>query len=127
MHVAAKSGQMLQAELLIVHGADLTKKDSNGKTPEECALDAGHLALAERLKEVKYHVFDRLLQFLYSRKPGQANQFDLLRNEVLLNNMEFNESNSEARVKLQVVRKIIKNEFCYVLGANVLGFILVTK
>lgn len=110
MHVAAKSGQMLQAELLLVYGADLTKKDSNGKTPEECALDAGHLALAERLKEVKYHVFDRLLQFLYSRKPGQRNEFDLLRNEVL-NNMEFNESNSEARVKLQTVRIIIKNAF----------------
>ena len=66
-------------------------------------MEAGHLALAERLKEVKYHVFDRLLQFLYSRKPGQTNQSDLLRNEILLNNNDFNESNSEARLKLQFV------------------------
>ena len=89
--------------MLIIYGADLTKKDSAGKTPEECALEAGHLSLAERLKEVKYNVFDRLLQFLYTRKPGQTNQFDLLRNEILLNNMDFNENNSEARLKLQLV------------------------
>lgn len=100
--MAARSGQLLQAELLIIHGADLMKKDSTGKTAEECALEAGHLSLAERLKECKYHVIDRLVQYLCSRQPGQSNQLDVLKNDVLTS-LEYTESNSEAKMKLQLV------------------------
>ena len=38
LHVAANAGQALQVELLIVHGADSTKPDMNGKTPVDYAL-----------------------------------------------------------------------------------------
>ena len=38
LHVAANAGQALQVELLIVHGADPTKPDLNGKTPVDCAM-----------------------------------------------------------------------------------------
>ena len=103
LHVAAKSGQTLQAELLIVYGADITKKDSSGKTPEECALEAGHFDLANRLKEVKYHVPDRLSQYLCSRKPGQLTQIDLFKNESLA--IVDSVQNSEAKTKLKKVSK----------------------
>lgn len=37
MHVAAKAGQVSQAELLTVYGADPGAPDSNGKTPIDYA------------------------------------------------------------------------------------------
>lgn len=41
MHVAAKAGQVSQAELLTVYGADPGAPDSNGKTP----IDYARLAI----------------------------------------------------------------------------------
>lgn len=37
LHVAAKAGQILQAELLIVYGADPGAPDINGRTPMDSA------------------------------------------------------------------------------------------
>lgn len=37
LHVAAKAGQVSQAELLTVYGADPGAPDSNGKTPIDYA------------------------------------------------------------------------------------------
>lgn len=37
LHIAAKAGQILQAELLAVYGADPGALDSNGKTPIDYA------------------------------------------------------------------------------------------
>lgn len=37
LHIAAKAGQMLQAELLAVYGADPGALDSGGKTPIDYA------------------------------------------------------------------------------------------
>lgn len=37
LHIAAKVGQMLQAELLAVYGADPGALDSSGKTPIDYA------------------------------------------------------------------------------------------
>uniref|UniRef100_A0A671X9A2 GIT ArfGAP 1 n=1 Tax=Sparus aurata TaxID=8175 RepID=A0A671X9A2_SPAAU len=54
LHVAAKAGQILQAELLVVYGADPGAPDINGRTPmdyngEVKSKTAGHIELAERL------------------------------------------------------------------------------
>jgi ankyrin repeat protein len=37
LHVAAKAGQLSQAELLVVYGADPGAEDSQGKTPVDYA------------------------------------------------------------------------------------------
>uniref|UniRef100_A0AAQ4QVR1 GIT ArfGAP 2 n=1 Tax=Gasterosteus aculeatus aculeatus TaxID=481459 RepID=A0AAQ4QVR1_GASAC len=70
LHVAAKAGQVSQAELLTVYGADPGALDSNGKTPIDYAREAGHQDLADRLVEIQYELTDRLAFYLCGRKPG---------------------------------------------------------
>uniref|UniRef100_A0A3Q3DVM7 G protein-coupled receptor kinase interacting ArfGAP 2a n=1 Tax=Hippocampus comes TaxID=109280 RepID=A0A3Q3DVM7_HIPCM len=70
LHVAAKAGQVSQAELLTVYGADPGAPDSNGKTPIDFAREAGHHDLADRLVEIQYELTDRLAFYLCGRKPG---------------------------------------------------------
>ncbi|XP_021078134.1 ARF GTPase-activating protein GIT2 isoform X10 [Mus pahari] len=69
LHVASKAGQVLQAELLAVYGADPGTQDSSGKTPVDYARQGGHHELAERLVEIQYELTDRLAFYLCGRKP----------------------------------------------------------
>uniref|UniRef100_A0A3Q1HV83 Arf-GAP domain-containing protein n=1 Tax=Anabas testudineus TaxID=64144 RepID=A0A3Q1HV83_ANATE len=69
LHVAAKAGQVSQAELLTVYGADPGALDSSGKTPIDYAREAGHHDLADRLVEIQYELTDRLAFYLCGRKP----------------------------------------------------------
>ncbi|XP_016143787.1 ARF GTPase-activating protein GIT2-like isoform X6 [Sinocyclocheilus grahami] len=73
LHIAAKAGQVCQAELLCVYGADPGAPDSNGKTPIHYARQAGHQDLADRLVEVQYELTDRLAFYLCGRKPDHKN------------------------------------------------------
>ncbi|KAK2504792.1 hypothetical protein MC885_019396 [Smutsia gigantea] len=73
LHVAAKAGQTLQAELLVVYGADPGSPDVNGRTPIDYARQAGHHELAERLVECQYELTDRLAFYLCGRKPDHKN------------------------------------------------------
>nr|XP_021331995.1 ARF GTPase-activating protein GIT2 isoform X4 [Danio rerio] len=69
LHIAAKAGQVCQAELLCVYGADPGAPDSSGKTPINYARQAGHQDLADRLVEIQYELTDRLAFYLCGRKP----------------------------------------------------------
>ncbi|XP_019223194.1 ARF GTPase-activating protein GIT1 isoform X5 [Oreochromis niloticus] len=73
LHVAAKAGQILQAELLVVYGADPGSPDINGRTPMDYARQAGHIELAERLVECQYELTDRLAFYLCGRRPDHKN------------------------------------------------------
>uniref|UniRef100_A0A671NE41 ARF GTPase-activating protein GIT1-like n=1 Tax=Sinocyclocheilus anshuiensis TaxID=1608454 RepID=A0A671NE41_9TELE len=73
LHVAAKAGQVLQAELLVVYGADPGAPDINGRTPIDYARQAGHVELAERLVECQYELTDRLAFYLCGRRPDHKN------------------------------------------------------
>ncbi|XP_006894910.1 PREDICTED: ARF GTPase-activating protein GIT2 isoform X6 [Elephantulus edwardii] len=73
LHVASKAGQVLQAELLAVYGADPGTQDSSGKTPVDYARQGGHHELAERLVEIQYELTDRLAFYLCGRKPDHRN------------------------------------------------------
>ncbi|KAM4532939.1 ARF GTPase-activating protein GIT2b isoform 1-T1 [Fundulus diaphanus] len=73
LHIAAKAGQILQAELLAVYGADPGALDSSGKTPIDLARQAGHQELAERLVEIQYELTDRLTFYLCGRRPDHRN------------------------------------------------------
>ncbi|CAB1318355.1 unnamed protein product [Coregonus sp. 'balchen'] len=69
LHVAAKAGQVSQAELLAVYGADPDALDMGGKTPIDYARQAGHQELADRLVEIQYELTDRLAFYLCGRRP----------------------------------------------------------
>lgn len=69
LHVAAQAGQAMQVELLVVNGADPSRLDRLGHTPEECARIAGHHQLADRLVECQYELTDKLSNFVSGRKP----------------------------------------------------------
>uniref|UniRef100_A0AAY4BBW8 G protein-coupled receptor kinase interacting ArfGAP 2a n=1 Tax=Denticeps clupeoides TaxID=299321 RepID=A0AAY4BBW8_9TELE len=71
LHVAAKAGQVSQAELLSVYGADPGAPDSSGITPIDYARQAGHHDLADRLVEIQYELTDRLAFYLCGRKAGE--------------------------------------------------------
>ncbi|XP_075070472.1 ARF GTPase-activating protein GIT2 isoform X2 [Mixophyes fleayi] len=73
LHVAAKAGQILQAELLAVYGADPGTPDSAGKTPIDYARQGGHHELADRLLEIQHELTDRLAFYLCGRKPDHRN------------------------------------------------------
>lgn len=72
LHMAAKSGQAMQVELLLVFGADILAPDSNQQTAIDLARANKHLTIAERLTEATYEVTDRLCYFLCSRRPDHA-------------------------------------------------------
>ncbi|XP_037734736.1 ARF GTPase-activating protein GIT2 isoform X9 [Chelonia mydas] len=68
LHVAAKAGQILQAELLAVYGADPGTHDSSGKTPVDYAsLDLSELAKAakKKLQSLSNHLFEELAMDVY--------------------------------------------------------------
>eukprot|EP00063_Salmo_salar_P052776 XP_014027611.1 PREDICTED: ARF GTPase-activating protein GIT2-like isoform X10 [Salmo salar] len=73
LHVAAKAGQVFQAELLTVYGADPGAPDTSAKTPIDYARQAGYLDLADRLVEIQYELTDRLAFYLCGRKPDHKN------------------------------------------------------
>lgn len=45
MHIAAKEGQSLQAELLFIFGADVAQKNAAGHSPADLAKMEGHVKL----------------------------------------------------------------------------------
>uniref|UniRef100_A0A6Q2YW57 Arf-GAP domain-containing protein n=1 Tax=Esox lucius TaxID=8010 RepID=A0A6Q2YW57_ESOLU len=89
LHVAAKAGQVLQAELLVVYGADPGAPDINGRTPMDYARQAGHVELAERLVECQYELTDRLAFYLCGRRPDHKNGHYII--PQMLNNRLFEE------------------------------------
>ncbi|XP_076855224.1 ARF GTPase-activating protein GIT2a isoform X2 [Brachyhypopomus gauderio] len=73
LHVAAKAGQVCQAELLAVYGADPGALDAHGNMPIDYAREVGNVDLADRLVEIQYELTDRLAFYLCGRKPDHKN------------------------------------------------------
>lgn len=102
IHVAARSGQASQAELLVVYGAGLTARDAQGNTASQIAKLNSHAALSERLMEATYEVTDRLSYFLCGKKADHAvGQQIFVPSGV--QRPEMNEQLKIARGKLQLV------------------------
>lgn len=101
LHVASKSGQASQIELLIVYGANILAKDSVGNTAYDLAKLNKHTTIAERLLEATYEVTDRLSFFLTGKKPDHSTGNHLLIPEQ--NSSEISEQLKIARGKLQLV------------------------
>ncbi|XP_039658302.1 ARF GTPase-activating protein GIT2a isoform X11 [Perca fluviatilis] len=100
LHVAAKAGQVSQAELLTVYGADPGAPDSNGKTPIDHAREAGHHDLADRLVEIQYELTDRLAFYLCGRKPDHKNSQHFIVPQ-MADSLDLSELAKAAKKKLQ--------------------------
>lgn len=106
LHVAAKSGQAAQIELLLVYGANLAAKDGNGQTAVDIAKVNKHFTIAERLVEAAYEVTDRLTVFLGGRQPdhGAGNHFNAVTHDAAsISSNEISEQLKIARGKLQLI------------------------
>ncbi|XP_044052839.1 ARF GTPase-activating protein GIT2a isoform X9 [Siniperca chuatsi] len=101
LHVAAKAGQVSQAELLTVYGADPGAPDSNGKTPIDYAREAGYHDLADRLVEVQYELTDRLAFYLCGRKPDHKNGQHFIVPQMADSSLDLSELAKTAKKKLQ--------------------------
>ncbi|XP_029427814.1 ARF GTPase-activating protein GIT2 isoform X2 [Rhinatrema bivittatum] len=101
LHVAAKAGQTLQAELLAVYGADPGTPDSNGKTPIDYARQGGHLELADRLVEIQHELTDRLAFYLCGRKPDHKNGQHYIIPQMADSSLDLSELAKAAKKKLQ--------------------------
>ncbi|CAJ1068796.1 ARF GTPase-activating protein GIT2a isoform X2 [Xyrichtys novacula] len=101
LHVAAKAGQVSQAELLTVYGADPGAPDSNGKTPIDYAREAGHHELADRLVEVQYELTDRLAFYLCGRKPDHKSGQHFIVPQMADSSLDLSELAKAAKKKLQ--------------------------
>ncbi|KAJ0013121.1 hypothetical protein NQD34_017455 [Periophthalmus magnuspinnatus] len=100
LHIAAKAGQVLQAELLSVYGADPGALDSCGKTPIDYARQAGHHELAERLVEIQYELTDRLTFYLCGRRPDHRNGTHFIIPQ-MADSLDLSEFAKAAKKKLQ--------------------------
>ncbi|XP_056601046.1 ARF GTPase-activating protein GIT2a isoform X2 [Triplophysa dalaica] len=101
LHIAAKAGQVCQAELLCVYGADPGAPDSYGKTPINYARQAGHQDLADRLVEIQYELTDRLAFYLCGRKPDHKNGQHFIIPQMADRSVELSEFAKAAKRKLQ--------------------------
>ncbi|XP_018603753.1 ARF GTPase-activating protein GIT1 isoform X3 [Scleropages formosus] len=117
LHVAAKAGQILQAELLVVYGADPGAPDINGRTPMDYARQAGQVELAERLVECQYELTDRLAFYLCGRRPDHKNghyiipqMADRARPKCPTQSLDLSELAKAAKKKLQALNNRLFEE-----------------
>ncbi|XP_051966021.1 ARF GTPase-activating protein GIT1-like isoform X2 [Xyrauchen texanus] len=108
LHVAAKAGQVLQAELLVVYGADPGAPDINGRTPIDYARQAGHVELSERLVECQYELTDRLAFYLCGRRPDHKNGHYII--PQMADSLDLSELAKAAKKKLQALNNRLFEE-----------------
>ncbi|KAK9889806.1 hypothetical protein WA026_007178 [Henosepilachna vigintioctopunctata] len=78
LHVAVKSEQLLQLELLLIYGADPTCPDAHGKTPMDFAKNNVNKEIYNRLLESQYEVTDSFSYYLSMRKPDHQSGLHIL-------------------------------------------------
>ncbi|XP_048468542.1 ARF GTPase-activating protein GIT1 isoform X3 [Rhincodon typus] len=109
LHVAAKAGQIHQAELLVVYGADPGAPDVNGRTPIDYARQANHHDLADRLVECQYELTDRLAYYLCGRRPDHKNGHYVIP-QMADSSLDLSELAKAAKKKLQALNNRLFEE-----------------
>ncbi|UYV69522.1 GIT2 [Cordylochernes scorpioides] len=102
LHIAAKSGQFSQAELLVVYGADPAAPDSAGRSSADLARECGNTDLADRLVECQYELSDRLTFYLCGRKPDHRTGVHYIIPE-MADSLDLSELAIEARQRLRAL------------------------
>uniref|UniRef100_S4RKX7 GIT ArfGAP 2 n=1 Tax=Petromyzon marinus TaxID=7757 RepID=S4RKX7_PETMA len=110
LHVAAKAGQTLQAELLVGYGADPGALDMNGKTPVDPSKLAGYHELAERLMECQYELTDRLAFYLCGRRPDHRSGQHFIIPQMADSILDLSELAKAAKKKLQALNNHLFEE-----------------
>ncbi|GCC32766.1 hypothetical protein chiPu_0011230 [Chiloscyllium punctatum] len=108
LHVAAKAGQIHQAELLVVYGADPGAPDVNGRSPIDYARQANHHDLADRLVECQYELTDRLAYYLCGRRPDHKNGHYVI--PQMADSLDLSELAKAAKKKLQALNNRLFEE-----------------
>eukprot|EP00062_Callorhinchus_milii_P015389 gi/632965568/ref/XP_007898955.1/ PREDICTED: ARF GTPase-activating protein GIT1 isoform X3 [Callorhinchus milii] len=108
LHVAAKAGQIHQAELLVVYGADPGAPDVNARTPIDYARQANHHELADRLVECQYELTDRLAFYLCGRRPDHKNGHYVI--PQMADSLDLSELAKAAKKKLQALNNRLFEE-----------------
>eukprot|EP00062_Callorhinchus_milii_P015390 gi/632965566/ref/XP_007898954.1/ PREDICTED: ARF GTPase-activating protein GIT1 isoform X2 [Callorhinchus milii] len=109
LHVAAKAGQIHQAELLVVYGADPGAPDVNARTPIDYARQANHHELADRLVECQYELTDRLAFYLCGRRPDHKNGHYVIP-QMADSSLDLSELAKAAKKKLQALNNRLFEE-----------------
>ncbi|XP_060704330.1 ARF GTPase-activating protein GIT1 isoform X5 [Hemiscyllium ocellatum] len=109
LHVAAKAGQIHQAELLVVYGADPGAPDVNGRSPIDYARQANHHDLADRLVECQYELTDRLAYYLCGRRPDHKNGHYVIP-QMADSSLDLSELAKAAKKKLQALNNRLFEE-----------------
>ncbi|XP_074603537.1 ARF GTPase-activating protein GIT1 [Brevipalpus obovatus] len=107
LHVAAKSGQLLQIELLFAYGADPLKTDSSGKTALDHAKASPSTEIIDRLIEFQFEVTDRLSNFLCGRRPDHRQGQHYLTPEIV----DAPVSNEDAKNMRSSLRNLNDRDF----------------
>uniref|UniRef100_H3B2P5 GIT ArfGAP 1 n=1 Tax=Latimeria chalumnae TaxID=7897 RepID=H3B2P5_LATCH len=112
LHVAAKAGQILQAELLVVYGADPGAPDVNGRTPIDYARESGRILQREReiycIYHYRYSVCVCVCDIKIDHKNGhyiipQMADRDRARQKCMSQSLDLSELAKAAKKKLQAL------------------------
>ncbi|OAF66989.1 hypothetical protein A3Q56_05227 [Intoshia linei] len=89
LHQACSKGCALQAEMLIIYGADYSMQDDSNFTAVEYSINNNHLELGQRMHEINYELTDSITHYLCNETPTHRNSCDFIVPKIIEDNKEI--------------------------------------